>query len=112
MAKRRRFYMWDIPHSVAAIVKSVCADYSRRQNAIESESVSGEVRAEYVRINTVIDAALDEIEKGIKEMFLRDIVDGRGYAFSPASLYLAKNSYYNRKRKLVHDIAVGLNLIP
>lgn len=107
----RKYYDWTIPRSVVTVVRAVCADYERRRIAIEKKVVDDRVREEYVRINNVIDAALDDVEIGIRFTLLEDVVSGKGYEGTIASPFLAKNSYYNRKRKLVHDIAVGLNLI-
>ena len=112
MGRRRKFYSWDIPNTVVAVVKTLCADYQRRKIALERDTVSGAVKDEYARINAAIDLALNDIEEGIKDIVLQDVVSNRGYDFSQASPFIAKNTYYNRKRKLVYDIAAGLNLIP
>ena len=112
MARYRTYFKWEIPSGVVAIVKAVCADYERRERAIRYSNITGEVLSRYVELNAVIDNALEEVEIGIRRDLLEDIREGRGYDFSATSPFLAKNTYYQRKRKLIHDIAEGLFLIP
>jgi hypothetical protein len=107
LPKKRIYDHWEIPTSVVHIVKSVCADYDRRAAVI----ASGEYREQYVNMNAAIDLALLSVEEGIRRIMLEDISHGRGYDFSPASPYLAKNSYYLRKRKAIHDIAIFLGFL-
>lgn len=111
MSRQRMYFRWEIPTSVVNIVKSVCADYDRRQRIINSSVASTDVIARYSELNAVIDEALLDVEPGIRKDILNDIHLGRGYDFSPASPFLAKNTYYQRKRKLIHDIAKGLSLL-
>lgn len=109
MTRRRR---WDINDGIVDIVKAVCADYDRRKRAIHYSLLTDEVRQEYIRLNDAIDKALEEnIEEGVRGYIFTDIQLGRGYDFSPASPYYAKNTYYQRKRKIIHDIAAILKLI-
>ena len=111
MARQRMYFKWEIPSSVVDIVKTVCADYDRRERAIKYSAITGAVLARYVELNAIIDKALDDVEIGIRRYLLDDIQLGRGYDSSQASPFLAKNTYYQRKRKLIHDIARGLSLI-
>ena len=108
---RRRETKWDIPYSIVKIVVMICADYERRRIAIEIANDTDAVIAEYIRLNNIVDHALSSIEEGIRGVILDDVSLGRGYDFSPASPFLAKNTYYQRKRKFVHDIAKGMMLI-
>ena len=112
MARPKMYFKWEIPTSVVDIVKMVCADYDRRERMIKYSTITGAVLAKYVELNAIIDKALEDIEIGIRRDMLEDIQQGRGYEFSAASPFLAKNTYYQRKRKLIHDIARGLSLIP
>ena len=112
MARQKMYFKWEIPTSVVDIVKTVCADYGRRERMIKHSTITGDVLARYVELNAVIDKALEDVEVGIRDAMLEDIHKGRGYDFSAASPFLAKNTYYLRKRKLIHDIAEGLHLIP
>lgn len=111
MAKHRIYHKWEIPSTVVDIVRAVCDDYDRRSRMIQFGSVDGDVLALYVALNNAVDKALDEVEVGIRKSLLSDICRRRGYHFSQASPLLAKNTYYARKRKAIHDIAVGLSLI-
>lgn len=110
MARRKAVDKWEVPETVVQIVKAFCADYSRRAKALSRHNVSDDTVALYVKLNSVIDAALEEVEEGIRQIMLTDIQLGRGYDFSPASPFLAKNTYYQRKRKIVHKIAKSLLL--
>lgn len=111
MPKKRVYFVYNIPSNVVNIVKAVCADYERRQRAVESNKANGEVREEYIRLNTIIDEALSDVEIGLRDFFLRDFRDNHGYERSEATFLLSKNAYYRRKRKLIHDVAQALNLI-
>lgn len=112
MSRQKMYFKWDIPTSVVDIVKTVCADYDRRERMIKHSAITGAVLERYVELNSVIDRALEDVEVGIRRSMLGDIQKGRGYDFSAASPFLAKNTYYQRKRKLIHDIAQGLSLVP
>lgn len=111
MGRKRIYYRYEIPKSVVVIVKSVCADYDRRKLLSEMGELDEGVKARYDYLNGAIDDALIEIDPGIKRVMLEDIRNNRGYDYSPASPFLTKNSYYMRKKKVIHDIAKGLSLI-
>jgi hypothetical protein len=108
---RRRSYRYNLPRTVADIVQAVCADYTRRENAIKYSAITGPTLARYVELNAAIDTALEGVEAGIREELLRDIASGRGYDASCIAAMMAKNTYYARKNKVVHDIARGLSLM-
>ena len=107
----RIYHRWEIPKTVVLLVRALCADYTRRQIAIEKKTVDEKVLEEFVRINSAIDRALEGIDPGIRSTMLSDIIFGRGYDSSSAAIYICKESFFNRKRKFVHDVAVELNLI-
>lgn len=111
MAREKIYFSRDIPASVVNIVKTVCADYDRRERMIKHSSITGTVLEKYVEWNAIIDKALEDVEVGIRRSLLEDVQHGRGYDFSATSPFLAKNTYYKRKRKLIYDIAQGLLLI-
>ena len=102
---------YDMPYTVVAIVKAVCADYERRGKVIRQGAASDDVRDSYARLNEAVDDALLLVEEGIRDEMLRDIIWGRGYDSSTASPYISKNAFYRRKRQIVHHIAVVLALI-
>lgn len=109
MTRRKK---WNIDTGVVDIVKAVCADYERRKRALLYSLLDETIRREYLRLNSAIEKALVEnVEEGVRGYIFSDIQLGRGYDFSPASPYYAKNTYYQRKRKIIHDIAATLNLI-
>lgn len=111
MARRRIYYKWGIPKSVVVVVVALCADYDRRAKAISIEQSGDPVVKRFMEINQVIDNAFADVEQGIRAQLLADLQQGRGYDSSMAAPFIGKNGYYNRKRKVIHDIAVGLRLI-
>lgn len=109
---RPRIYQkWEIPKSVVLLVRALCADYTRRQIAIEKKTVDEKVLDEFVRINGAIDRALEDVETEVRRVILLDVVFGRGYNRSCAAMCMCEESFVKRKHKLIHDIAVELNLI-
>lgn len=111
MAREKMYFSWEIPTSVVCMVNAICADYERRERAIKYSNITGAVLARYIELNSVIDNALQEVEVGIRADLLRDIADGRGYNRSPTQCVVSKNTYYRRRRKLIHDIAKELSLL-
>ncbi len=112
MARRTRYCRrYELPASVVDVVKCLCADYERRARAIKYESVEGAVLERYAELNAAIDKALEALEAGIRREMLEDIHRGRGYDFSPVSVYLSKNTYYQRKKRMIFEIAKDLSLI-
>ena len=112
MARPKMYFKWEIPTSVVDIVKIICADYDRRERMIKHSTITGNVLEKYIELNSIIDRALEDIEPAVRRDMLEDIYTGHGYAYSSASKFFAKNTYYQRKRKLIHDIARGLSFIP
>lgn len=109
MARPKVYDNFCLPRGVVAIVKDICADYTRRKAALSGD-LPDNIRETYTRLNKAVEDALEEIEKGIRSAILSDVANGRGYDVSEATFYLAKNTYYRRKRKLIHDVAVALSL--
>ena len=98
MAREKMYFSWEIPTSVVCMVNAICADYERRERAIKYSNITGAVLERYIELNSVID-------------LLRDIAEGRGYTRSPTQCVVSKNTYYRRRRKLIHDIAKELSLL-
>lgn len=112
MARPRTRYKYEIPGTVVEIVRGLCADYERRELAIKYSTISGETLQRYVELNGAIELALGNMEASIREDMLADVAAGRGYDFSPCSVFVAKNTYYERKRRFVFDVAKKLSLVP
>lgn len=111
MAKPKKYLNWEIPTSVVEIVKAICADYYRRERIIKFGTATGSILERYVELNGAINSALQDIEVGLRDTILKDIQQGRGYYFSAAQELICKSGYYNRKRKLIYDIAISLSLL-
>lgn len=111
MARQKMYFKWDMPTSIVEIVKAICADYARRERVIKFGTATGSILERYVELNGAINTALQDIEVGLRDTILKDIQQGRGYYFSAAQELICKSGYYNRKRKLIYDIAVSLSLL-
>ena len=112
MARPRTRYEWEVPRDVVSIVRGICADYERREMAIRHSTITGRVLSRYIELNRAVELSLGDIEVGVRLLILDDVAAGRGYAFSPCSAFYSKNTFYERKKKLVFDIAKELSLIP
>ncbi|MBQ8428588.1 MAG: hypothetical protein IJX30_00610 [Clostridia bacterium] len=66
---------------------------------------------EFKRTNDIIDAALQEVDEGLRTYILMDIGNGNGYNRSMASPFLSKDSYYKQKNNAIELMAEKLNLI-
>lgn len=107
----RRKAKYNLPLTIVQIVKSICADYDRRESIIATSQADEGVIEECIKLNRVVDEAFCDIEIGLKTHLMEDIKQNRGYEASMASLYIAKNTYYKRKKKIIHGVARGLYLI-
>lgn len=111
MPKPKLYFQYEVPTSVVMIEKAVCTDYRRRENKIKYSTITGTTLARCVELNAIIDKALEEVEVGARGDMLCDICTKRGYDSSPCGVYMGKNTYYRRKRKLIYDIAKSLSLL-
>ena len=98
MGRPKTRYEYEIPGAVVEIVRGICADYERLER--------------YLEFNTAIDFALSLCDVRVREYLVSDIAEERGYAFSQCSLDIAKNTYYENKRKFIYHVAIKLSLIP
>lgn len=110
MGRKRIYQHYKIPHSVVFMVEAIIQDYPRRKRAIEYASVSSESASEeYIRLNKIIEAAIDQEEPMVNALLISDIINGRGYNSSEATTLASKNLYYRLKRQLVETIASNCN---
>ena len=108
---RRSKTKFNMPLTLVQMIKSICADYDRRADRIIHSLASNDVTEEYVKLNKAIDDAFVDVEIGLKKHLLEDIKTGRGYEASLASSFIAKNTYYKRKKKIIYDVARSLSLL-
>ncbi len=111
MAREKMYFSWEIPTSVVNMVNALCADYLRREREIRRNESPDDVLERYALLNRTVDDALAEVEAGMRDELLQDIARGRGYTRSPLQGCVSKNTYYRRRRKLVHDIAKAFLLL-
>ena len=109
--RKKKYEKYDIPKSVVCIVGALCRDYDRRRVALETGTLGEEATEMCELMNAIVDAALSDIEAGIRPAMLHDIGQTRGYQFSAARECISENAYYRRKHKAIHDIAAALKLI-
>lgn len=111
MARTSIFSNIDIPQGVMEIVRAVCADYWRRAREIKDKTKSEEILECYIDLNDKIDRGLADVEQVVRQDFLADIVNHRGWSTSRASIYGTKKWYYKRKKHVIVMIAKNLHLI-
>lgn len=112
MARPRTRYDYEIPTTVVQIVRGICADYERRENAIKHSNITDSTLERYLELNVAIECSLNLCDARVREHLVGDIAEERGYAFSQCSLDIAKNTYYENKRKFIYNVARKLSLIP
>ena len=112
MGRPKKYYEWELPKSVVEVVRGVCADYERRENAIKYSSITGPVLNRYIELNGAVDEALSNIMPNLQREIIRDVAENIGYDFSQCSNYVSRRIYYLKKRKFIHDVAEKLFLIP
>ena len=112
MARPKTRFEYEIPKTVVEIVYGICADYDRRELAIKHSNIVGDTLTRYIELNQAIDSSLDLCDGRMREYLVDDIAEEHGYAFSQCSLLVAKNTYYENKRKFIYHVARKLNLIP
>ena len=110
MGRKKICPEWDVPVDVVRLVRFLCAGYERRARSIRYKTFSEPVLEEYRRQNAAIDAALSVVEEDMRSALLYDIAEGRGFHRSRLE-NLCETAYLKRKRRVIHDIAVNLNLI-
>lgn len=111
MSRPKVYDFAPLPKKVTAIVRAVCADYDRRARALRGNTIDEAVRANYCRLNTVVDLALAAVEEPmIRAEILRDMIAGRGYERSRARPYLCDRAYYRRRRMVLFGVAKRLDL--
>ncbi len=96
-------------------VRAVCGDFKKRALEIERGARREEVLERYIKLNSLINEALDEVCGGesdkMKLLFLDALADRRGYKWSPLCNYMSAGAFYERKYRLVQLIAQKLNII-
>lgn len=107
----KQYYRYELPSGVVKVVRAQCADFERKKIALKRCSLTLEVRTEYESVNEAINAALADIEEGVRLEFLKDIAENRGWQKSKINWMLSQSAYYNRKWKCVYEIAKRLYLI-
>ena len=101
-----------LPQTTYWLVVAICADYDRRAAALRKNELAQDTAAKFRHLNEAVDSALECIEDAEWRTYLmQDIIHKRGYAWSQLSPFVAKNTYYKRKRLVAYRIAQSLNLI-
>lgn len=112
MGRRRIYQHHKIPATVVRMVQTMVQDYPRRKRIIEYSSASSDIaNATCMRLNQIIEIAINEEEPMLNAIIVGDIINDRGYYQSEATVISSKNLYYKTKRRLIEDIATRCNLI-
>lgn len=111
VGRPKQFYKYELPSGVVKVVRAQCSDYFRKELAIKTGLIAQEVLQAYINTNEAISSALSEIEESCRGHFLMDIADNKGYDNSQSQNIFSYNSYYQRKRKAIYDIAKNLLLV-
>ena len=100
-----------MPEGLEEVIKSLCADYTRRALVIECRSAPFNVIMEYRFLNyRMINAAIEVAGPRDARRFIKDIGESIGY--SESELYLLSESVYKqRKAEVKNNIARRLSLL-
>ncbi len=112
MPRQKMYFKWEIPTSVVNVTVAILADYSRRERAIKYSSITGAVLDRYIELNNAVDLVLKDTEPAVRKEMLVDMENDRGYNRSQAQYFMSRNTYYQRRRKIIHDLAKELSLLP
>lgn len=111
MARPVVFEKHDMPKAVVLIVKAICADYKRRCYILRNRKTPNEVKDRCIEFNNAVEKAITEVEEGIRKDLINDIATNTGYERSEIQYFISKEAYYNRKNKIIWDIAKELRLL-
>jgi hypothetical protein len=100
-----------MPEGVEEIIKSLCADYTRRALVIECRNAPFNVIMEYRFLNyRMMNAAIEVAGPRDARCFIKDIGEATGYAESDLFL-LSESVYKQRKNAVKNNIARRLSLM-
>ena len=102
---------YDLYAPIVGIVRNYCKIYYYAETVSKDPREPANLRAHYKAVHTAIKAALEvNCRPDEAPFFVSDI--GLGTGFNKSQMcFISEVDYKVRKRKIVHDIAVGLNLI-
>lgn len=93
-----------------ALVVAFCRDYFERKRVIEEGSLSRRTRMEYEYVNRRILDAAQEIAGYDGEIYIKEIGERTGYAYSAIGL-ISDTKYKQTKKEVKLNIARKLHLI-
>lgn len=100
-----------IPPGLDAVVIALCADFSRRAEAIALGNLPYNVIMEYRFLNyRIMNAAVEIAGSRDAKLFIKDIGGNIGYADSELWI-LSERAYKRRKKEVKDNIARRLSLI-
>ena len=108
---QKRKSKYALPLTVVKIVEATCADYWRREKALRGGNIDITIRAEYTRLNSIIESAIADIDEAVRAQLLSDVGNVVGYKWSPLSMCMSAPYYYKLKRSVVRGVAEKLSLI-
>ncbi len=100
----------ELPKTLDALIIALCADYFRRKEAIEARSVVHRTDTEYRYYNfKIYDAAAEIVGERECELYIKEIGEKIGFAFSGAEV--SEQTYKVNKRLVKERIATALHLV-
>ncbi len=97
--------------SLEGLIVAMCADFDRRQKAIEEKALPKRVLMEYKFLNLrILEGAMEAVGINEAKQFIDDIGARRGYAKSPIDGF-SEPVYKMKKAKAKISIAKKLSLI-
>lgn len=110
MSRPREFEHQKLPREVVGVCVAVIADYGRRKREIERGALSEGLLSSYLRYNKIVEDAVECVETAARRELLDDIAVGRGWHTSKLGYMFTLRSYYLRKRQVIFNVALGLEL--
>lgn len=97
--------------TASLMAETLCADFDRRQGVMSDGRFSLRTRAECRYLNALLYDAVRSLCRDEREarLFMRDIGERRGYAFSESEL--SESSYKEKKAEIRRQILVRLHLV-
>ena len=93
-----------------ALIVSLCADYRRRADALSKGILPHLTEMQYKYLNfKIYEAAAEIVGEGEAELYISEIGERRGYAFSQVE-DVSDTTYKDRKKRVKVAIAKKLNL--
>ena len=111
----RRLRGAKMPHWLFEAINNILEGYHDREKAVGRADIPPLVRAEYERMNRIVDRSVEAVYFGcaadVQRVLLEDLIAGRGWNKSVVSGMFGERMYYRLKKQCYLYIAARLGLI-